>query len=1501
MTEGKSLYISRALGNDTWSCNLQRPCKSIWRVVKLASSGDHIYLDGTNTDKDPYNCSSGTSQHPGIYTQKSLSLIGSVSPMPQIQCSEGTGLIFNGSDSEEQMKITISGLLVNNSFVSFQDSSVYVHGCKFQDSVRGVEINISARMFVDIQIVSSSFSRNRKCISVNVNSKSSSFQRTQVTFKIKSSLFEDNFLSDDGKVISFVALSSTKQSVSCNVILESTVFHRNMLSPTGLIWVNTGKASQFIKLHNVTVIDNYPSSHQAFTMGGYSECIVNSNEVTISINSSNFRSQHARSFNIIASNISVAIYNSSFTSQRVVGSGGAISLRGNYLHAFNVYNSFFVNTAADEGGAISIESATVHKVSFFNDSFTNNTAKNGKGGALYIYTSGSIYKNFQYSTDDNNSVQYIIRRDTQFHLSVTNCVFINASSSAGGGGIHVKATKVLMRLRHSAFIGCSSNAQRHGGGGALIDVLTSDLKRKPGKDFLLIVEGSRFERCRQALKTTDMTGGSLSVLANATQIEIVINNSDFISNHRGAVAVYSPQNLTKSVCNVTVNNSVFLHNNGTPIVTFILKESNIVFENVTIESNSGGYYGGAFIGFNATLSILGSRFLKNRGSYGGALAMVLSKLRVFDSVFDGNHVRIDYLGPLKKGMGFGGAMNIFGKQGQSLSVEIYNATFKNCSASLEGGAISIKATDSAYVNVKIKGSKFAQNSVFAQNENSYGGAVIIFVGTDTEVDPQCFPLDIFWSCKSRGNRNFRLWDYRSYFLFENTTFVRNAAVMGGAIYLKYGNATFRNCSFSDNFAANLGGHIYIGTGSSSLHLQSTVFNQTINQLQLAGERYTIGSFLHSETSGALVIHNTTMDAKRMYDSIITSYLLLVQNVGLIDLGDNNLTRFYCPLGMKMDITDFTTCEVQTINDTCSIAVDIRSLRYYCLTCPQGKYSLNRGGAFGNELIPGFQCLPCPFGANCSENIIAKNNFWGFGEQDTTSTLQFTLCPLGYCRSPDINDYPEYNGCQGYRSGKLCGQCSDAYSETLYSTHCRPSQECNDYWFWPVSLLYVLVMALYFTFRPPFAAWTTRQIFWFKKDEIENEERNFSRGYLKIVFYLYQAADILLVSNSSQQIFKTKFVEPLIGMFNFQQKFSLGELVCPFPGLTVVTKQLFCASQVIGTYLMIGIIYIVHWGIQKFRGQGAPFVGPYIGGILQTILLGYATLVSVSFDLLRCVPIGSEKRLFYDGNVECFQWWQYILIVFIAMSFAPFVFVLLWGPIKLFRGSISAGKFLLACCFPLPYLLYWVFAFFTERNDNVDSSTDQESMIMIFVERVLYEPFKRPEDGSKLSLSWESVMIGRRLILIILRTFVRDPVSRLLTMTFFCVLFLLHHVLTHPFRDRMANTLETISLLSLVLLGTVNVFFASFLSLAVPLSDHFQSWWSFCEQVEIVILGTVPVVFCLFLFVLFISQVFRVVLFVCAFLRHLFSTCMMQRNYDETRPVLSWHCHKAPVETQNTNS
>ena len=159
---------------------------------------------------------------------------------------------------------------------------------------------------------------------------------------------------------------------------------------------------------------------------------------------------------------------------------------------------------------------------------------------------------------------------------------------------------------------------------------------------------------------------------------------------------------------------------------------------------------------------------------------------------------------------------------------------------------------------------------------------------------------------------------------------------------------------------------------------------------------------------------------------------------------------------------------------------------------------------------------------------------------------------------------------------------------------------------------------------------------------------------------------------------------------------------------------------------------------------------------------------------------------------------------------PFVFALLWGSFKLYSRTISVGKFLLACCLPLPSLLYWAYISLFRKARSVtgqDSSPSQLSKNS--VKRVLYDCFKRPEDGGKLSQSWEGVVIGRRLIIVVLKAFISDPMPRVLLMSFFCVLVLLQHAMTQPFRDGIANIVETISLLCIVLLGMANVFFASF--------------------------------------------------------------------------------------------
>ena len=194
------MYVSRS-GNDEWSCDQSNPCKTIGQTVMLASIGDTIHIDGNNTDRYPYTCQSGTSQHPGIYINRTLSLIGSANPMPQIRCFEETGLVFNGSYSAEDTNITISGLLFTESLVYVQDSSVHISGRKFQGSNQSVEIVIRYSAFSKMLVTNSTFSKNRRCISIVVQSEMTLSPNIQLIFKLSNSSFDGNLCVDRGGCI----------------------------------------------------------------------------------------------------------------------------------------------------------------------------------------------------------------------------------------------------------------------------------------------------------------------------------------------------------------------------------------------------------------------------------------------------------------------------------------------------------------------------------------------------------------------------------------------------------------------------------------------------------------------------------------------------------------------------------------------------------------------------------------------------------------------------------------------------------------------------------------------------------------------------------------------------------------------------------------------------------------------------------------------------------------------------------------------------------------------------------------------------------------------------------------------------------------------------------------------------------------------------------------------------------------------------------------------------
>ena len=664
----------------------------------------------------------------------------------------------------------------------------------------------------------------------------------------------------------------------------------------------------------------------------YSECIFRGTDLNIFINSSNFESQRARSFDLSASNITLAIYNSSFCGQRVTGNGGVVSLKGNDLCKVTVSNSSFVDMTAARGGAVDIACSNINIVSFERNSFKGNSAKNGSGGALYIY-SPNVRSNESYCSKRNSTKFHYNGQSTEHlpQINIRECDFINAYSFSGGGAVNIHVLKTSVRLSQSKFIDCHSDSVSFGGGGILINTTFTSPQRTSSNCILLMVLNSLFKGCKSAHSEI---GGSLSILTE-TKNKIIINETHFISNYGGALNIWCKVNNGRgSISHVFIQHSIFLGNSITFAINIMVSAKSIVtFEDVIMESNTAhaGSLGGAvLIGHNCTLTIQRSRFLKNVGvGWGATLSLLsLNLIIVQDSTFDSNYISDATSGTL----GFGGAVYSLSDT-SSIPIIILNTTFSNCSAA-QGGALYIFAEGNALVEVK--NSRFVDNFVLSNDYITFGGAVYLSFAPDTQINPGCIiEQETSRERKSVDSYEFPSWAYKSNITFENSVFVRNAGAVGGALYTLKGYESFRNCSFIDNVATFQGGHIYTGAGSSSIDIQNCIFRQKVlRQLPNQGTKTT---FIHSKSSGALKLYNTTMDS-HPYE---TDFLLLVRNGRLIDLGNNNLTIFNCPNGSQINIINYTDQVTLRVNKKpCKIKVT--TLEVCCSTCEGNLYSLQHG-------------------------------------------------------------------------------------------------------------------------------------------------------------------------------------------------------------------------------------------------------------------------------------------------------------------------------------------------------------------------------------------------------------------------------------------------------------------------------------------------------------------------------------------------------------------------------
>ena len=416
------------------------------------------------------------------------------------------------------------------------------------------------------------------------------------------------------------------------------------------------------------------------------------------------------------------------------------------------------------------------------------------------------------------------------------------------------------------------------------------------------------------------------------------------------------------------------------------------------------------------------------------------------------------------------------------------------------------------------------------------------------------------------------------------------------------------------------------------------------------------------------------------------------------------------------------------------------------------------------------------------------------------------------------------------------------------------------------------------------------------DDMERQKRTsdpFS-DVINITFYFYQMVLIIRDHDNvilTHTIAMLKAISTSVFTFSLDPESTLS--LCPFDGLTPVSKNILVRSFAI--YVIVLLILMNLWNnLYNFMAERlcshralspeTPFRVRMRVTTIQILLLAYSTITYMIMNLVNCVPINGELVLYMDGTVKCFIWWQVIALLFTIFWLVPFPFALVFGINRLGLNRMTYNQFIASLTFPVCFLCWLAFKgcfrktykslempHTTSATQTFPSPVSEEISIEEILRR-FEAPFKgeRTDNGRMCPVLmgsqpgfWQGMMILRRLIIIMLFTFVNSPVTRLYCIFLACLLFLMHHLTYLPYKNGIVNLFETFSSATLVVFCSINLFFAySYVSNVPPESADDRISLIF-DWIEVIILVLLPVLFILSLFVMFIARCV-VVLAKCSF-------------------------------------
>ena len=822
-----------------------------------------------------------------------------------------------------------------------------------------------------------------------------------------------------------------------------------------------------------------------------------------------------------------------------------------------------------------------------------------------------------------------------------------------------------------------------------------------------------------------------------------------------------------------------------------------------------------------------------------------------------------------------------------LSVE--RSTFFN-NTSLFGGAIQVYAQDKLHFSTN--------DCIFESNVAILSGGAIDVIGS--------VELDISNTVFSK-NLCFPAW-------FSATIHGMDLPLqggVGGAISLRKHisarfqhnpNAVVNNCIFKGNGAEISGGSIYSSTHTLIIRNVSMQSNENHSMSSLQGALITSKGLCRIKSSSFEVTKSVDLRAAVSFDSCSDHGMALTVD---------NSSQFFCPIGSQI-LHRYVKYSKKNQNIFTNIAL-------YCVPCPLNHYNLNRS-IFTKYSKNNAICEQCPPGGKCQSGIIkARDNFWGH-LNNKTNLINFFMLPSGYgCQK---NQCRAYYSCSANRKGILCGECENNYSESMYSSHCIANRYCQVKKFWIIAFLLVIAYNIFFLYKKDIIIFLKAKVLSFHlpslscrneedstdedlisnnmfqyglmNDDLENEVRderiisdhqdqNFFAGFLKVVFYFYQIEKLLvsyedeIKSNVAQGLRTT-----ISSFFNFYflAGSGSGSMSCPSLHATPVTKILTRAFLLLIMLGLFGLSYLVNRGFHLIKkawrknsnvqeNKGLRFSDRVLISAFEAALMSYALIAKTVFSLLTCVSVGDVAVLYMQGNILCYQTYQYVMIAIGFTWVLPFCLLIFFLPTSIDRKFIGRWTIFGACLFPLPFVVYFAKKFINGKEVNHEESFVEDTVCKAILKN-LAGSFKCVD---KQSMHWEGVFLVRRLIIVSAYSFIKDPIYKSYTIQVIQILILVHHVNVRPFKSNVLNGLETVSLAMLVLISGMNSFATFVYTHGIHEEGNYLMLLEVFAWIRLVAILLIPAVIGCIVAVLITVKVLVVLFAVCVFIvRKLIERC-----------------------------